>query len=215
LFELLGLASAPKNGEYPCGKGKVYVLRTEPKTFVLEKDRDGTYFSTVKKAYETTPNTGALETKNNFYLERGPYIIASVVDEGISSDPLALKGLFIDLFDPELPVLQTKTVQPDEQAYLYDVAKIADKSKPAVLCGASRIYDEVIQKGYYSFVAKSPANTNNVSRIYLPKQPEKVKATNKAGETLTSFDSTWDNTSKTCLLKFENDPEGVTVSIDF
>ncbi|MDR3093623.1 MAG: hypothetical protein LBU62_03130 [Bacteroidales bacterium] len=215
LFELLGLASAPKTGEYPCGKGKVYVLRTEPKTYVLEKDNDGTYFSIVKKAYETAPNTGTLETKNNFYLERGPYIIASVVDESVSSEPLVLKGLFVDLFDPELPVLQTKTIQPDEQAYLYDVAKIADKSKPAVLCGASRIYDEVIRKNSYSFVAKSPANTNNVSRVYLPKQPKKVKIMNKAGEPLATAGSIWDNTSKTCLVKFENDPDGVMVSIDF
>jgi hypothetical protein len=215
LFETMGLSRNPQTGEYVCGKGKVYVLREEPKSFVLEANHDQAYFQVIRKAFETLPNTGKLETKNNLYLERGPYVIASVMDESVSSDPLTLKGLYIDLFDPELPVLQAKTIQPDEQAYLYDVARIADKSKPAVLCGASRIYNEVIQKSSYSFVAKSPANTNNVSRVYLPGQPKQVKATNKAGEALVSFDSTWDPVSKTCLVKFENDPEGVTVSIDY
>ncbi|GHT67546.1 hypothetical protein AGMMS50239_30920 [Bacteroidia bacterium] len=215
LFESLGLSRYPQTGEYTCGKGKVYVLREEPKSFVLEAEHDQTYFRVIRKAFETFPNTGRLEIKNNLYLERGAYVIASVMDESVSSEPLTLTGLYIDLFDPELPVLQTKTVQPGEQAYLYDVAKIADKSKPAVLCGASRIYGEVIRKDSYTFTAKSPANTNNVSRVYLPGPPKKVKITNKAGKVLATAGSIWDNTSKTCLVKFENDPDGVTVSINF
>jgi hypothetical protein len=71
LFELLGLAATPGTGEYSCGKGKVYILRTEPKSFVLEKEQDDTYFATVKKAFESTPNTGVLETKTTFISSEG------------------------------------------------------------------------------------------------------------------------------------------------
>ncbi|MDD3778822.1 MAG: hypothetical protein PHX26_02060 [Proteiniphilum sp.] len=214
LFELMKLGTdTPGTGEYACGKGKVYVIREEPKEFVLNANNDATYFETIKKAFETKPNKGELETKNSLYLERGPYIIASVMDESISNDPMTLKGVFVDLFDPTLPVLTEKSVSPGEQAFLYNVAFIKSKSKPAVLCGASRIYNEVSKRGHYSFVAKSPRETSNVSRVLLPKKPSGVVVKNHAGEVITNAEHTWDETSSTCLLKFENDTEGILVEI--
>ena len=216
LFQSLGLASdTPETGEYACGKGKVYVIREDPKNFVLAANGDKTYFATVQKAFETTPNKGVLETKNNLYLERGPYIIASVMDESVSAEPLTLKGVFIDLFDPALPVLKEKTIRPDEQAYLYNVQKVKNNNKPAVLCGASRIYDEIRKSGFYSFVAKSPIETNNVSRVLLPKKPKTVTVKNANGESMIAAEHAWDETSKTCLVQFENDPDGITVEIEF
>ena len=214
LFRLIGMASdTPGTGEYSCGKGKVYVIREEPKNFVMNSDGDKIYISTVQKAFETAPNKGKFETKNNLYLERGPYVIASVMDESVSGEPLTLKGIFIDLFDPELPVLKEKTIRPDEQAFLYNVQQVKNKKKPAVLCGASRVYDEVSQSGYYSFTAKSPIETNNVSRVLLPRKPKEVIVKKATGELITAVEQSWDETSKTCLLKFENDPDGISVEI--
>jgi hypothetical protein len=186
------------------GKGKVHVLREEPMNFVLQPVCDAAYFALVKRACEAIPGAGTLETKNNLYLERGPYVIASVMDESVSADPLVLTGLFIDLFDPELPVLQTKTVHPGEQAYLYNAAQVKDKNKPAVLCGGSRISGEQVEKGAYTFTAQGPAQTNSVMRVYLPAAPKEA-----------SRPYTWDEASHTCLLKFENNPDGVTIAISF
>ena len=214
LFALMGLASStPETGEYACEKGKVYVIREEPKNFVMNADNDKTYFITVQKAFETAPNTGKLETKNSLYLERGPYIITSVMDESVSADPLTLKGVFVDLFDPTLPVLREKTIRPGEQAFLYNVQQVKNRKKPVVLCGASRVYNEVSKKGFYSFVAKSPIDTDNVTRVYLPKKPKDVKVKNPAGELITNAEHSWDETSNTCLVKFENDPDGVSVEM--
>jgi hypothetical protein len=217
LFEQLGLDSLyPETGEYTVGKGKVYILRDDPMNFILKPHNDDAFFALVKKAYEATPGAGLLETKNNFYLKRGPYIIASVMSESVSSEPLTLDGLFIDLFHPELPVLQTKKVFPDEQAYLYDLANLKDKNKPQVLCGASRIYDESAKSASYTFTAKGPANTTNVSRIYLPARPKEIAVKNGKGETITSSTShVWDERSHTCLLKFENEPDGIEVMIRY
>jgi hypothetical protein len=215
LFQLMGLASdTPDTGEYACGKGKVYVIREEPKNFVMNKDGDKIFVSTVQKAFETVPNNKhKFETKNNFYLERGPYIIASVMDESVSNEPLTLKGIFIDLFDPTLPILKEKVIYPDEQTFLYNVQQVKNKKKPTVLCGASRIYDEVSKSGFYSFVAKSPSETNNVSRVLLPKKPKEVTVKNSNGEVITAAEHLWDETSGTCLVKFENNPNGITVEI--
>ena len=214
LFRLMGLASDhPETGEYPCGKGKVYIIREDPKNFVLKANSDNLYFTTVQKAFETVPNKGKLETKNSLYLERGPYIITAVMDESVSDEPLTLKGVFIDLFDPELPVLNKKTIRAGEQAFLYDVRQVKNRNKPVVLCGASRVYDEVSKRGFYSFVAKSPKETNNVSRVLLPKKPKEVTVKNAAGELITAAEHSWDETSKTCLVKFENAPDGITVEM--
>jgi len=209
----MGLPETPASGEYSCGKGKVYVIRDEPKNFVLQKNNDRLFVETIQKAYETAPNKSKLLFKNNFLLNRGNYLIAAVMDESVSDSPLQLKGLFIDLFDPELPILKEKIIYPGEQVFLYDVAKVLGQGKPSVLCGASRVYDEQKTKNSYTFTAKSPANTNNVSRVYLPQQPKKVTITKTSGEAATAASYHWDEKSHTCLVKFENEPAGIKVEI--
>lgn len=215
LFKLMGIPEEAASGIYTFGKGKVHVIREEPKEFVLKANNDKNYLDFVKLAYEKDAGAGKLETKNNFYLERGSYIICSVLDETESKTPLILKGVFIDLFDPDLPVLKEKTITPNSQAFLFDVSKISDKSKPKVLCGASRVYNETISDGRYSFMVKSPINTWNVSRVYLPGRPQMLVVKNEKDEVIQESSNTWDELSKTCLLKFPNSPEGVLVEIDY
>ena len=186
------------------------MIREEPKDFVMKKEGDKTYFNIIKEAYEKV--AGKLTEKNNFYLERGPYVIAAVMDESVSDEPLKIEGCYIDLFDPELPVITEKNVKPGEQAFLYDVTKWTDTTQPMVLCGASRIQGEVCKPDSYLFSVKSPANTTNVSRVYLPWQPQEVKVTSADGKALLGTYE-WDEKSHTCQLKFENDPQGVIVEL--
>ena len=208
LFATMGLSRNPEDGTYPCGKGEVIVIREDPKHFVLKAGNDRKYFETVAFAYRS--KTGKeVKIKNNFIVERGPYTIAAVLDESSSDKPLELSGLYIDLFDKDLPVLTAKRIRPGEQGYLYDLHKVSGKVKAKVLCGASRIYNEKIGKRSYSFVAKSPLNTTNVSRVLLPCKPEKVWVNGKREQVQ------WDESSKTLLLSFENDPAGVNVSIEW
>ena len=204
LFQLMGMPEKAEEGAYSYGKGKVYVVRQDPKEFVMQADGDQSILKVIEQAY------GKLDYKNHFYLERGPYVLASVVDESdISKDPLILKGNYIDLFEPNLPVLKQKVVNPDEQAFLFNIDAVKNKKKPQVLASASRQYDEQTGKRSYSFIAKSPAETNNVMRILLPKQPKDVKVF------APTFTSEWDKATHTLLLQFENNPEGVQVNIEW
>ena len=204
LFQLMGMPEKAEEGAYSYGKGKVYVVRQDPKEFVMQADGDQAILKVIEQAY------GKLDYKNHFYLERGPYVLASVVDESdISKDPLILKGNYIDLFEPSLPVLKQKVVNPDEQAFLFNIDAVKNKKKPQVLASASRQYDEQTGKRSYSFIAKSPAETNNVMRILLPKQPKDVKVSAQ------TFTSEWNKATHTLLLQFENNPEGVQVNIEW
>ena len=204
LFQLMQMPEKAEEGVYQYGKGRVYVVRQDPKEFVMQQAGDQSLLSVIEKAY------GKLEYKNHFYLERGPYVLAAVVDENaVSSEPLQLNGSYIDLFDPKLPCLKQKTVNPGEQAFLFNIHAVSQKNRPQVLAAASRQSDESIGKKSYSFIAKSPAETDNVMRILLPKKPKEITVS------CSPFTSEWDEDIHTLLLQFENHPEGVQVKIEW
>jgi len=215
LFKELGFASPLKEGVYPVGKGKVCVIRKDPKELVLTPNEDQAFVDKIKTLYENNTGKGKLEFKNYFYLNRGPFEIISVMDENVSQKPYVLKGKFIDLFDPKIPVLDEKKVLPNEQAFLFNINKVRNPLKPQVLAAAARIYKEVTGKNNYTFIAKSPVNTTNVMRVLLPVAPKKVTITDAKGKVLAGTQNNWDTSSKTCFLSFENNPDGVRVSISW
>ena len=203
LFELMQMPRRPGEGSYRFGRGSVQIIRQDPKEFVLTAGGDIPLMKAIEQAY------GRLEQKNSFYLERGPYVLGAVLDENVTgSEPMRIRGRYIDLFDPKLPCLDEKEVQPGEQTFLYDLKKVKNRRRPQVLAAASRQYDEERTRHTYAFTAKSPANTDNVMRILLPQEPKSVDAG-------VSSQSSWDETSHTLLLQFENRPDGVRVKIEW
>jgi hypothetical protein len=213
LFKLLGINPTDDNQRFTVGKGSVYVLRQNPKEFVMQANNDDSFIKTVKQAYEKDAKGGTLTFKNSMYLERGPYDVVSVMDENADSKPYVVKGPVIDLFDPQLPVLAQKTINPNEQALLYVINRVPNKKQPKVLTSASRIYDEKATANSYTFVAKSPINTLNSARILLPAKPKETVVTDSEGKTITDVKTSWDTSSNTMYLGFANSPDGIKVSI--
>ena len=213
LFELMSIKPEASKMSYSFGKGNVFIVRENPKELVLEKNNDKTFLDIVAEAYHNTKPKGKLELKNNYYLERGPYDIIAVLDENDNKEPLHINRPVIDLFDPELPVLQGKIINPGEQAYLFDLNRIENKKQPQVLCAASRVYEEKITRKSYSFVTISPSNTMNAMRILLPSKPNGIVLKNDANQIIKEFTASWDEGSKTYLLKFENNNNGIQVNL--
>ena len=200
LFGLLGLEPGLTEGVYPCGKGRLYVLRHDPKEYVLSAGGDALLVSTVESL------TGRLERKNHFLLDRGPYKVVAALDESVSDEPYVLEGSFIDLFNPALPVLSRVTVLPGAQAFLYDLHK-APKA-PAILAAASRAYDLRRTSRTFSYTCKAPSETFNVTRILLRRKPLSVLVDGQR-----AIDSSWDSVTHTLLLRHPNNPDGVHVEI--
>ncbi len=213
LFKQMGINPIASQQKYVYGKGKVFIIRQDPKELVMKKDGDTAFLAIVKNAYQQDAKVGELQFKNNFILNRGPYVIAAVLNEQKKEEPLTINGTLIDLFDPALPVSNQKVVAPGTQAYLFDLNKIENKSKPMVLAAAARVYDEVADAHSYKFLVKSPANTNNRMRILLPGKPKSVSALQTMAGKLELQKNEWDENSKTLLLGFENYSEGVQVNI--
>lgn len=216
LFSLMGIPEKAEEGEYEYGKGKVYVLRHDPKEYVLSEGGDKQFMEVVAKAY------GKLQLKNSFYLERGPYTLVAVLDEDVvTGDPFMIKGDYIDLFSPELTYYSETSILPGNQAFLFDLGKM-DRKRPQVIAAASRQYDEKVTKDGYSFTCKSPQNTTNIVCLYLPKKYKsaQINCTDAAGKTVNHMTRTItapvNGISRHLLwLTFENSPEGVQVKVTF
>ncbi|MEI2274130.1 hypothetical protein OHD16_18430 [Sphingobacterium sp. ML3W] len=210
LFEKMGVRGGmPKEGQYSYGKGTFYVLRSDPKEFVVKPNNSQKLLDLTKSLYEAKGKSGKLQFKNYFTLTRGIYDLIAVLDESVSNQPYQVKGNLIDLFDPALPIVTSKNIQPNEQCLFVNIDHVANKQKPQVLASASRIYDEKSTGHQYSFTAKSPINTTSISRILLPGKPKSLVVDKKE----VFAEANWDTKTKTYLLEFENSPEGVYVDI--
>lgn len=201
LFSLMGISPDPAAGNYKFGKGKVRIIRQDPKEFVLEKNGAEPLIGAVEELCG-----GNIEKKNSFLLERGMYLLAAVLDESVSPEPLKLDGRYIDLYDPSLPICQNVEVRPGVQRLFIDLSKVR-KYSPMILAAASRAENETLSGRTFSYVAKSPAATVNVSRVLLPAAPKSLKVNDK--ECLDM--NCWDEASQTYLLTFDNNPDGVAV----
>jgi len=213
LTDLLNIDYPEVNKVYQAGKGKVYFIKQNPKDFVMNKNGDEAFLNTVNTAYAEVNNGQKLQYKNSFTLVRGAYELVATLDESVSKNPVITRGSYIDLFDPELPVLSEKITKPGEQSFLYNINNVEDKDKPQVLASASRIYEEEVRTTSYSFVCKSPLDTNNSMRILLPQQPKSILLNNKSLRKSPGAYYQYDQKSKTLLLQFANNPEGVKLLI--
>lgn len=214
LFQLMGINVKSNQIEYRCGKGTVYVLRRNPKEMVMQPAQDVSFVNTVKEGYERT-EAKDWKLKNYFYLERGPYTIVSVMTENEDTSSFVLKRPVIDLFDPNLPVLEKKIVHPGQQAFLFDLQRIKDKQKSIVLCSAGRIDNEQRLDKSYSFRVKSPSGTRNSMRILLQIKPKHIVINSSIGIKIDNVNSIWDEKSHTLLLQFQNEASGIDVSLDW
>ena len=213
LFQLLGIKENETGNWKAIGKGYVKVVRQDPKELVLQAGNASGYYDDISKGYEQFARKGKMEWKNNFILERGPYIIAAVLDENESSQPLTIGKKMIDLFDPGLPVVSSASVAPGRQGFYYDLSKAP--AAPSVLASASRVSDEKKTASSYSLVVKSPVNTKNAMRIKLSRQPRTVKAERKDGSVVELDKNKWDKDSNTLLLGFPNHHDGVQLKIEW
>ena len=199
LFGLMGIPAGAPAGTYPYGKGCVCVLRQDPEDYVKLADGEKPLLEAVETCIGSLPVTNALT------LQRGPYYIVAVMDEGPDARPYRAEGCLIDLYDPALPVYSSREVPAGCQALFYDIHKAGEA--PQILAAASRAYDEKRGKTSFSYLCKGPADTWNITRILLPAPPVKVLVN---GE---ECPAPWDEASKTCFLRFPNQPDGVQVEI--
>ena len=205
LFECLGLGRSPGAGEHRAGKGLVLIERKHPAWFSRSAENSSQLIRLVRRGAEAA---GAqLVRRNWMQLRRGPYLIAAVLDESVSNEPLRLRGRLIDLLDANLPVRREMAVKPGEQAWLLDLDRVTAKA-PAPLAAAGRIESWENAPGRVRYAITSPQGVKAVARILLPASPRTVTV-----DTKPYADVAWDAASQTLLVRHAGSSRPIEVVI--
>ena len=193
LFASLGLDPKVGTGEYKYNKGRVIVDRNHPAYYTRSKKAADYYRGIIQKA---AVSAGLDYQEHNYlWLNRGPYVIAACLEESFDDKPLEIEGLFVDIFDAKLSVLKKVSVKPGQRAWLIDLNKLTPGiAEPIASAGRIETWNKIANG--VEFELSATEGVNIVSRIRLPKQPQKMIVDGK------DFDGyTWDKESKTVFFK--------------
>jgi hypothetical protein len=217
LFACLGLAADEPEGLTRVGDGAVLFLRTSPCR--LAEGRDGAELLRRSAAQLLDAVKGGFRWKpsNALALRRGPYVIASVMEESAHDRPLTLQGRFVDLLDPALPLVGGKTVHPGEQCLLYDL-DAEDAGGGEVIAASSRIEQYEAGDRRIAFTAKGPTGIEAVCRLRCPFPPSSAHAEPAdpdaaSGEAAHPVPFDWDAASQTLILRYRHRPGGIRLTI--
>lgn len=206
LFEQLDLETKQQGIQYS-GKGLVNWLCVHPAVCSSSKTGADQLRQSVREVVDKIYGSHeSWKSKNYFKIKRGPYIIASVLEESVSEEALVIPGPVVDLFDPVLRVLQEVRLAPGEQALLYDVtAGRPQHGKVKLISASSRIENLTITDAGFQFAAKGPANLQAAARLYCPAEPVAVCCMGRGEEAAAVWE--WDPKSQTVLLRYEHGSE--------
>ena len=195
LFETLGL-NRDATGLSRVGKGVVLRAAVSPSA-LSRRDDGGEQLRSLVREASAAVKLDWSET-NALVLRRGPYVIASALDESLAgAEPVTLRGRFINLFDASLPVQSDITLKPGTRALLLDV-DTARGAAPHIVAASFRIRDEHFDAGTLRFLAEGIAETGAVARVAVDAAPAEVLVNGK------KVGADYDAGSRTVLLRFAN-----------
>jgi hypothetical protein len=205
LFQKLGIDDADFNMPRQVDRGWLHVVRERPRDYAETAEGAARMLDHVSEL--ALLQGTAMKTSNHLHLRRGPYHIAAVFDESLTDAPLTISGMFIDVFDPELPVVEKKTIAPGGHTLLYDLEWAAGAA-PSVAAASTRIREPESSPGRLTFRTRGPAQSRAVVRIMLPEPVNTVEVTPNLPVTWQ-----WDANSSTALIEFENQAADVEVTV--
>ncbi len=193
LFRQLGVEMTP--GLHPAGKGRVGCYPLSPARITLTAGAAEDWQQFVRAA--AAPD---FAWQSHFDMQRGPYRILCHMEEGMTREPVTIRGAFADLLENDFPILREKTLHPGDHALLFDLDSIRDV--PVRIIGTSaRIFTlEPVGAGY-ALTCKAAAGIPVHMRLKLPAPVHTAEAVDEAGRRL-PMDCQWDAATSTVLLTF-------------
>ncbi|MEK3888272.1 hypothetical protein [Bacillus sp. FSL K6-3431] len=208
LFECLGLTGQHTQGIYKVGNGVLGYLHLSPDKCTESTKNADLLREILQKSIEVFDKEITLEEKNYFMLQRGPYLIAAVLDESVSSEPLKLEGNYVDLFDPQLSVVNQMSINLGENILLYDLDYDRREEEVSLIAASSRIEEWKQTKNSLEMIVRGPEKLNAVARLFSPEKPIKINLI--IGNKSESIHWEWHERSKTILLNYIHSSKEVT-----
>jgi hypothetical protein len=200
LFEQLGIAS-DTHGVTHIGKGIVAMQSASPATLSYRPEGADQVRTWTREAAKAI----GLEWKdaNGLVLRRGPYVIAAGLEESVKNmPPHALKGRFISLFEPGLPVHRQVELKPGLKTLLVDLDAFPHDYQ-GVVAAACRVQNQQVTAESIRFRATGIANSKAVVRVAMPATPKSVELAGKPVDAIT-----WTFSDGVLKLNFVNDAKG-------
>ena len=194
LFEMLGIEPKEKQEIFEVGKGCAAVYHENPIRFSFNRENADALRAFFKKAAED--KLGEIVYKNWMMVDREPYIIAAVMDESVNEEPLTLKGLFVDMFAPELDIITEKVLQPNQNTMLCDLTKV--KENLCILGTSVRVFSLEEKGESIEMTVRGSADFRANIRV---KVPFEVKTAKMDGE---DIDCAYDAASKSVLVSYDS-----------
>ena len=209
LFAMMGMAPYTGPGSYRSGKGTLVFDASSPAALAYRKDGAARVRSLVQQACSAAGL--AYHEANHIVLRRGPYVIGAGLEDAPSEQVHELRGRFIDLFSPSLPVVNSVKLSPGRQVLLYDLDG-TQGSSPHVVAAACKVVDQpATGNAQLRFRAIGPEQTDAVLRIALVRPAVHVSLDEQP---LESSPGAWDEATRTLLVRFPNRAAGRSVVIE-
>jgi len=187
------------------GKGYVFRNKISARAFADPKIARKDYISLLEAAVKQSTGK-TLRTPGYFCIRRGPFLIVHS-----RSQPVQIPGRYLDVFDPELVMRQGVFLSPGESGLYRDVHRFYKEDELSLLHCTHRLMWEKKENQTLQFMVRGPAETPGVARIFvgLLKSP-KIIGHGSHGNIVTV---TVRKKDSTMLLRWPNDPKGVTIEV--
>jgi len=189
------------------GSGSVIRNTTSPSSFTSTSSADSTYLPLVEQAVNNSSISGTLKQPGNFCMKRGDFVIARS-----SKSNLWVQGKFVDIYDTNLSVVTDINLTPGQDGLYKDVTDILNGTTATVLHATHRLMSQSYAANILKFVIQGPADTPAVARIFAPNDTFNITVKKANGQAV-SYTTRMEG--NTCMIKFPNDTDGITVTADF
>ena len=206
----LGIREVDENGDHAVGRGWVLRRTISPRRFGDPAIARDVYLPLVAAGL-TRAGGGELTTPGAFCLRRGPFVVAHATREAVK-----LRGKYVNLFEPDLPVVEEVVVEPGTSGVYRDVAAtIAAKGegnrRPCILHTTHRLMSEQYRSGVLRAVVRGPAETPAVVRVFTADRT--VRDMVVRDDSGNKLEVKWSEEGSTVLARFPNVPAGATLLV--
>ncbi|HEY9333435.1 MAG TPA: hypothetical protein VIQ79_03435, partial [Kribbella sp.] len=195
LAEALG-ADRSRDGVQASGRGRVRFIASRPAEFTESPERAAELVSAIRELAEAGGHTW--KSSNWLSVQRGPYLIGAVLDEAGGSQ--LVEGTYLDLLDPQLPIVRRRELGPGQLAWLRDLT-YDDKT---LLASAGRVVDWRRGATTIRFSCEAPRGVQVTTALRVPSEPTAVQG---VSESKYEDGVLW--------LRHPGDPAGTRVELNF
>lgn len=204
----LGLKDVNTEGDFQIGKGWVLRRLVSPREFGKTQVVDDVYLPLLKLALGKRKPGADFSPPGWLCVQRGQFVIARGGRESIQ-----LEGTFVDVMDPQFPIVTDVVVKPGESRVFRNVTGATPGPgvlhTPRVLHATHRLMEVRQGPDMLRAVVRGPEQTPAVIRLSAGgRRAEKLIARDAQGA---DREVRWSQDDDTILASFPNDPAGVVL----